>query len=83
MLISVMPRPPWLRFPLRQYQRDDRGHPHAAYGAVAGARAGVEPGGDLSGGGLLDPACLGGDSQSVEFAPLPVPILPSKEARPD
>jgi hypothetical protein len=29
---------------------------------------------------LLDPAYFGGDSQSVEFAPLPVPILPSKEA---
>jgi hypothetical protein len=46
----------------------------------AGARRGVEPGGDPSGGGLLDPAFFGGDSQSVEFAPLPVPILPAKEA---
>jgi hypothetical protein len=49
-------------------------------GAAAGARRGVEPGGDPSGGGLLDPAFFGGESQSVEFAPLPVPILPAKAA---
>ena len=49
-----------------------------AAGAVV--RRGVEPGGDPSSGGLLDSAFLGGESQSVEFAPLPVPTLPSKEA---
>jgi hypothetical protein len=47
---------------------------------AAGARRGVEPGGDPSGGGLLDPAFFGGETQSVEFAPLPVPILPAKAA---
>ena len=39
-----------------------------------------EPGGDPSGGGLLDPAFMRGDSQSITFAPLPVPVLPSKDA---
>ena len=29
--------------------------------------------------GLLDPAFLGGDAKSVEFAPLPVPKLPAKD----
>jgi hypothetical protein len=42
-------------------------------------RRGVEPGGAPSSGGLLDSAFLGGQSQSVEFAPLPVPTLPPKE----
>jgi hypothetical protein len=41
---------------------------------------GTEPGGDPSGGGLLDPAFMGGDSQAVEFAPLPVAKLPAKDA---
>jgi hypothetical protein len=50
----------------------------APEGPVATARPGdVEPGGDPSS-GLLDPAFLGGDSQSVEFAPLPAPKLPPK-----
>jgi hypothetical protein len=40
----------------------------------------VQPGGDPSSGGLLDSAFLGGRSQSVEFAPLPAPTLPPKEA---
>jgi hypothetical protein len=39
----------------------------------------VEPGGDPSGGGLLDSAFMGGESQSVEFAPLPVARLPPKD----
>ncbi|WP_441230094.1 hypothetical protein AB7828_10415 [Tardiphaga sp. 215_C5_N2_1] len=38
-----------------------------------------EPGGDPSGGGLLDPAFMRGDSQSITFAPLPVPVLPAKD----
>jgi hypothetical protein len=50
----------------------------APAGPVATSRA--EPGGDPSGGGILDPAFLGGDSKSVEFAPLPAPSLPPKEA---
>lgn len=37
------------------------------------------PGGDPSGGGLLDPAFLGGQAKSVELAPLPKPILPPKD----
>ncbi len=39
-----------------------------------------EPGGDPSGGGLLDSAFMRGDSQGIEFAPLPVPTLPAKDA---
>jgi len=40
----------------------------------------VEAGGDPSSGGFLDPAFLGGgDSKSVEFAPLPEPRLPPKD----
>ena len=37
------------------------------------------PGGDPSGGGLLDPAFLGGQSRSVELVPLPKPVLPPKD----
>jgi len=48
-------------------------------GAASAAGAGAEPGGDPSGGGALDPAFLGGDTRSVLFAPLPAPVLPSKE----
>jgi hypothetical protein len=44
------------------------------------ARGGAESGGDPASGGYLDPAFLGGDSKSVEFAPLPVPKLPPKDA---
>jgi hypothetical protein len=40
-------------------------------------RPSADPGGDAAA-GLLDPAFLGGDSQSVEFAPLPAPSLPPK-----
>jgi hypothetical protein len=39
-----------------------------------------EPGGDPSGGGLLDSAFMRGESQSIEFAPLPVATLPAKDA---
>jgi hypothetical protein len=49
-------------------------------GPVATSRQRAEAGGDPSGGGILDPAFLGGDSKSVEFAPLPAPALPSKDA---
>ena len=47
-------------------------------GPAGAARPGAEPGGDPSGGGALDPAFLGGDSKSVQFAPLPAPVLPPK-----
>lgn len=47
---------------------------------AATAAGGAEPGGDPSSGDYLDPAFLGGDSKSVEFAPLPVPKLPAKDA---
>lgn len=40
---------------------------------------GVMPGGDPSGGGLLDPAALGGQSKSVDLIPLPKPLLPPKD----
>jgi hypothetical protein len=40
----------------------------------------TEPGGDPASGGFLDPSFLGGDSKSVEFAPLPAPALPPKGA---
>jgi len=46
---------------------------------AAAGRPGAEPGGDPASGGFLDPAFLGGDSKSVEFAPLPVPRLPAKD----
>ena len=48
-------------------------------GAVS--RPGAQSGGDPSSGGLLDSAFLRGESQAVEFAPLPVPTLPPKEAQ--
>lgn len=42
----------------------------------------VPAGGDPSGGGLLDPAFLGGQSKTVELAPLPAPVLPAKDTPP-
>jgi hypothetical protein len=45
-------------------------------------RRGVEAGGDPASGGALDSAFLGGEQQSVEFAPLPVVKLPPKDAPP-
>src|SRR5260370_40635450 len=54
---------------------DGQPAPDAA-GAVP--RRGVEPGGDRTSGGSLDSAFLGGEQQSVEFAPLPVVTLPPK-----
>jgi hypothetical protein len=38
------------------------------------------PGGDPSGGGTLDLKYLGGGGPSIDFAPLPQPSLPPKEA---
>jgi len=48
-------------------------------GMHAAAPAGVEPGGDPSGGGLLDEAFMGGESQTINFAPMPVAKLPAKD----
>jgi hypothetical protein len=36
-------------------------------------------GGDPSGGGVLDPSALGGQSRSVNLIPLPPPLLPPKD----
>lgn len=45
-------------------------------------KQGATPGGDPSGGGLLDPAALGGQSKSVNLIPLPRPLLPPKDDLP-
>lgn len=47
-------------------------------GQAASGR-GAEPGADPADGGALDPAFLGGDSRSVEFAPLEQPSMPPKD----
>lgn len=68
----------------------EKGHPQggrAQYfgnpphqGALAGpVNTAAPPGGDPSGGGVLDPAFLGGQSKSVDLTPLPKPILPAKD----
>ncbi|MDB5656153.1 MAG: uncharacterized protein JWQ94_3766 [Tardiphaga sp.] len=70
------------------------GHPQGGRAAQFGAGDGEAPpggppgaliasgeaGGDPSGGGLLDSAFMRGESQTIEFAPLPVPTLPAKDA---
>ena len=40
---------------------------------------GATLGGDPSGGGVLDPAALGGQTKSVDLIPLPKPLLPPKD----
>ena len=40
---------------------------------------GATPDGDPSGGGLLDPSVLGGQSKVVDLIPLPKPLLPPKD----
>ncbi|HEX2842691.1 hypothetical protein [Hyphomicrobium sp.] len=40
---------------------------------------GAVPGGDPSGGGVLDPSSLGGQSKSIDLIPLPKPLLPPKD----
>jgi hypothetical protein len=65
-----------------------KGHPQGGrsqfYGAplhdavIGPVNAGAPPGGDPSGGGLLDPEFLGGQSKSVDLIPLPRPVLPPK-----
>ena len=42
-------------------------------------QTGAPPGGDPSGGGLFDPAFLGGQSRNVDLVPLPKPALPPKD----
>jgi hypothetical protein len=54
------------------------GEPVPDAGAIP--RRGVEAGGDPTSGGAIDSAFLGGEQQSVEFAPLPVVTLPPKDA---
>jgi hypothetical protein len=51
----------------------------ASDGSVAALRN-AEAGGDPSGGGLLDSDFMRGESQSIEFAPLPIRTLPPKDA---
>ena len=46
---------------------------------VRNVSQGAAPGGDPSGGGLFDPAALGGQSKSVDLIPLPRPLLPPKD----
>jgi hypothetical protein len=43
------------------------------------SRTGGGSGGDPSGGGVLDAKFLGGGAPSIDFAPLPPPILPPKD----
>lgn len=46
---------------------------------VSTLRPTAAPGGDPMGGGPLDLSFLTGEAGNIEFAPLPVPILPPKE----
>ena len=58
--------------------------PKETDGVIAGVNIrtvtqGAQAGGDPSGGGVFDPAALGGQSKSVDFIPLPKPLLPPKD----
>ncbi|MGK9167782.1 hypothetical protein KXR53_15860 [Inquilinus limosus] len=55
------------------------GNPSHVGGLAGVVNTGAPPGGDPSGGGLLDPEFLGGQSKSVELVPLPKPVLPRKD----
>ncbi|WP_454815939.1 hypothetical protein [Labrys neptuniae] len=55
------------------------GNPSSTEGVSGPINANAPPGGDPSGGGVLDPAFLGGQSKNVDLIPLPKPILPEKE----
>jgi hypothetical protein len=48
-------------------------------GGAAAVRTGGSPGGDPSGGGILDTKFLSGGAPSIDFAPLPPPTLPPKD----
>ena len=47
---------------------------------VTKLRPAAAPGGDPTGGGVLDLSFLSGESGNIEFSPLPIPILPPKDA---
>ena len=58
--------------------------PNVGSGATEGVNIravsqGAVPGGDPSGGGVLDPSSLGGQSKTVDLIPLPKPLLPPKD----
>lgn len=62
--------------------------PNVGLGATDGGMTGVNirtvsqgavPGGDPSGGGVLDPSSLGGQTKSIDLIPLPKPLLPPKD----
>lgn len=55
------------------------GNPTHQGGLTGPLNTAAPPGGDPSGGGLFDPAFLGGQSKAVELVPLPKPILPPKD----
>ena len=55
------------------------GEPSNEHMGAAPVNAAAPPGGDPSGGGMFDPAFLGGQSKSVTLAPLPKPKLPPKD----
>jgi hypothetical protein len=58
-----------------------KGHPQGGRAADYGTGNGqAAPGGDPTGGGPLDLAFFTGEPGNIEFAPLPVPILPPKDA---
>jgi hypothetical protein len=67
----------------------EKGHPQGGRAQLFGSpshagvmgvvNTGAPPGGDPSGGGLLDPEFLGGQSKSVDLVPLPKPVLPAKD----
>jgi hypothetical protein len=69
----------------------EKGHPQGGRAQLFGSPShagvmgvvdtGAPPGGDPSGGGLLDPEFLGGQSKSVDLVPLPKPVLPAKDIR--
>jgi len=60
-----------------QIGNGDGGPPEGATGPLL---VNGELGGDPPGGGPLDSAFMRGDSQAIEFAPLPVAKLPAKDA---
>ena len=68
----------------------EKGHPQGGRAAFFGStveagtvtgplNTAAPPGGEASGGGLLDPSFLGGQSKSVDLVPLPKPVLPPKD----
>jgi hypothetical protein len=60
-----------------QFGSGEGGVPEGSVKALRNAEVGGDPSG-----GLLDSAFMRGQSQSIEFAPLPIRTLPPKEAPP-